>query len=112
MTTTAIALIESKYAENAETTQYTSTNCKTIIDKFTATNITAANHTITVRVVTSGGSAGASNALAYNITISAGKSYQFPEIVGHTLESGDFISTLPDAASAITIRASGRQITS
>jgi hypothetical protein len=37
MTVTVKVLIPSKQAENAQTTQYTATNCKTIIDKFTAT---------------------------------------------------------------------------
>jgi len=38
--------------------------------------------------------------------------YTFPEIVGQVLNSGDFISTIAGTASAINIRASGRQITS
>ena len=51
-------LIPAKQAENAQTTQYTATNCKAIIDKFTATNTTAGNVTISVNLVTSGGTAG------------------------------------------------------
>lgn len=110
MTTVAATLIQAKYAENAETTQYTSTNCKTMIDKFTVTNVSAANHTLTVRLVPSGGAAGANNAIVYNITVLAGKSYTCPELVGHTMEAGDFISTIADAANVLVIRASGRQI--
>ena len=50
-------LIPSKQAEGSQTTQYTAINCKTIIDKFTATNTSAGNVTISVNLVTSGGSA-------------------------------------------------------
>ena len=43
MTVSIKVLIPAKQAENAQTTQYTATNCKAIIDKFTATNTTATN---------------------------------------------------------------------
>ena len=39
MTVTVKVLIPAKTAENSQTTQYTAVNCKTIIDKFTATNL-------------------------------------------------------------------------
>lgn len=56
MTVTAKPLIASKQAENAETTQYTApTGTRTIVDKFTGTNTTAATAVLTVRIVTSGG---------------------------------------------------------
>ena len=57
MTVAIKVLIPAKQAENAQTTQYTATNCKTIIDKFTATNTTAGNVTISVNLVTAAGSA-------------------------------------------------------
>ena len=46
MTVSIKVLIPPKQAENAQTTQYTAVNCKAIIDKFTATNTTAGNVTI------------------------------------------------------------------
>lgn len=109
MTTTIKALIEAKFAESAETPQYTSDNCKTAIDKFTATNITGANATLTVHVVPSGGGPVTSNAIVK--VIAPGATWTFPEIVGHSLEAGDFLSTLASTANAIWIRASGRQFT-
>lgn len=110
MTTTTAAIIPAKAAENAQTTQYTSTSVKTIIDKFTATNTTGGNVTFAVNLVNSGGGAAAGN-LMFSRTILAGQCYTCPELIGHTLEAGDFISTLAGAATSITIRASGRQVT-
>lgn len=109
MATTPAVLIESKFAENAQTTQYTSNLVQTAIDKFTATNVTGSAATISVNLVAPAGAAGSSNTITFTKTIPAGKSYTFPEIVGHILAAGGFISTLCSTASAIVIRASGRQ---
>lgn len=111
MTTIVKALIQAKFAETAETTQYESKDCKTSIDKFTATNVTAANATIAVRLVKSGDAAGAVNTIVHTKTIAPGACYTFPEMVGHIMEPGDFISTLAGTANAIVPRASGRQFT-
>ncbi len=111
MTTTKKVFVESKYAENSEATQYGADNCTAEIDKFTATNVTGLNATITVRIVPSGGSAGASNAITLTKTIAPGYPWTFPELVGHVLAPGDFISTIAGTASAIVIRAAGREYT-
>ena len=105
------ALIPAKQAENAQTTQYTATNCKAIIDKFTATNTSANNVTISVNLVTGGGSAGVSNLVVDTRSIAPDETYTFPELVGQVLDSGGFISTIASAATSLTIRASGREIT-
>ena len=104
-------LIAAKQAENAQTTQYTATNCKTIIDKFTATNTSAGNVTISVNLVTSGGSAGVTNLIVDSRAIAPDETYTFPELGGQGLEPGGFISTIASAATSLTIRASGREIT-
>lgn len=104
-------LIQSKQAENAQTTQYTAANCKTIIDKFTATNTSAANVSLSVNLVASGGSPGVSNLVVNARAVAPGETYTFPELVGQVLEPGGFISTIASAATALTIRASGREIT-
>lgn len=104
-------LIQAKQAENAQTTQYTATNCKAVIDKFTATNTTAANVTLSVNLVGSGGSPGVSNLIVDAKTVAPDETYTFPELVGQVLEPGGFISTLAGAATSLTIRASGREIT-
>ena len=111
MTVTVKVLIPAKQAENAQTAQYTATNCKTIIDKFTVTNTTAGNVTFSVNLITSGGSAGVSNLILDTRSIAPDETYTCPELVGQALESGGFISTIASAATSLTIRASGREIT-
>jgi len=110
MAVTVKALIPAKQAENTQTTQYTATNCRAIIDKFTATNTTAGNVTISVNIVVSGGSAGNSNLIVDTRSIAPDETYTFPELVGQVLDSGNFISTIASAATSLTIRASGREI--
>lgn len=111
MTVTVKVLIPAKQAENSQTTQYTAVNCRAIIDKFTATNTSGGNVTIGVNLVTSGGSAGAANLIVDARSIAPDETYTFPELVGQALESGGIISTIANAATSLTIRASGREIT-
>jgi hypothetical protein len=111
MTTTVSNIIPAKFAENAQTTQYTAVNCKTIIDKFTVTNISAGAVTFSANLVVVAGSAGSSNLILKNKSIAVNETYSCPELVGQTLDIGGFISTIAGSASALTIRASGREIT-
>jgi len=110
MTVTVKVLVPAKYAENSQTTQYTATGVTTIIDKFTATNISASAATISVNLVTTAGSAGSTNLITKTKTLQANEVYTFPELVGQVLGSGDFISTIAGTASAINIRVSGREV--
>lgn len=111
MTVTAKCLLEAKYAENAQTTQYTAgANMRVILDKFTAYNGAVGAVVLTVNVVPSGSAAGASN-IKSSKSIASGETYTFPEVVGQVLNAGDFVSTLAGAATSIVIRASGREIT-
>ena len=112
MAVTVKVLIPAKQAENAQTTQYTAVNAKAIIDKFTVTNTSAGNVTFSCNLVTFGGSAGASNLIIDATSIAADATYTCPELVGQVLESGGFITTIASAATSLTIRASGREITS
>jgi len=111
MTVSVRVLIPSKVAEAAQTTQYTASGVKTIIDKFTATNYSGAAATLSVNLVTQYDSAGNQNLTVKTKSLAAGETYTFPEIVGHYLESGGYISTVAGTGSAINIRASGREIT-
>jgi hypothetical protein len=111
MAVTVTVLIPAKTAEASQTTQYTSTGVTTIIDKFTATNYSAAAATISVNLVTAAGSAGNDNLIVKTKTLQANETYTFPEIVGQILAPSGFISTIAGTASAINIRASGRQVT-
>lgn len=111
MTITVKNIIPSKQAENTQTGQYTALNCKAIIDKFTVTNTSASNAAISVNLVASAGAAGDSNLILKQKVVAPGETYTCPELVGQVLESGGFISTLAGAATALTISASGREIT-
>lgn len=110
MAVTISNIIPAKTAENSQTTQYTSNGVQTIIDKFTATNYSAAAATISVNLVTAAGSAGNDNLIVKTKTLQPSETYTFPELVGHVLPLNGFISTIAGTASAINIRASGRLV--
>lgn len=111
MAVTVKTLIPARQAENSQIAQYTVSNARAIIDKFTGTNTTANNVTISVNLVADGESASASNLIVDTRSIAPDETYTFPELVGQVLEPGTSISTIASAANAITIRASGREIT-
>lgn len=111
MATTTLNIIPRKQIEAAQTSQYTSNGVRTIIDKFTVTNTTAANAVFSCNLIPNGGSASDDNLVLYPHVIAPGTTYRCPELVGQILESGGFISTLSDTVTALTISASGRQIT-
>jgi hypothetical protein len=111
MAVTPKVLIPAKQAENAQTTQYTATAVNAIIDKFTVTNTSVANVTISVNLINFGGSAAAANLVIDARTIAPDETYTCPELIGQVLEAGQFISTLSSAAASLTIRCSGREIT-
>jgi len=111
MATTIKNIIPAAYAANSQTTQYTSTNCRTQITKFTVTNVTSSAATFAVNLVASGGSASSANKVLQTKTIAPSETYNCPEIVGQVLESGDFISTIAGTGSALVIDAAGIQYT-
>jgi len=111
MTVTVKVLVPAKFAEATQTTQYTATGVTALIDKFTATNISATAATISVNLVTVAGTAGNTNLITKTKTLQASEVYTFPELVGQVLGVSDFISTIAGTASAINIRVSGREVT-
>ncbi len=111
MTVTVTVLVPAQTANNSQSTVYTATGVTAIIDKFTATNYSGTAATISVNLVTSGGTAGNNDLIVKTKTLQASETYTFPELVGHVLRPGGFISTLAGTASAINIRVSGREVT-
>ncbi len=109
MTVSIRPLFTAQYAPNTESTMYTANGVKTIIDKFSGFNGSGSAVVVTVKLVPQTGSAGASNAIVSK-SIAAGETYNFPEVCGHTLEVGGSISVLAATASAVVIRASGREV--
>jgi hypothetical protein len=106
----AANIIPAKNMENAQTTQYVAANVTTIIDKFTATNFSSGMVNVSVNLAAVSEATGNSNLIVKTRTLQPGETYTFPEIVGHTLPSGGFVSTLASAAAAVNLRASGREI--
>lgn len=111
MAVTVKQIIPPKAAEAAQTTQYTAAGCKTMIDKFTVTNYNAENVAFSLNLVPNGGSAGNTNLVIDAKNIVPGETYLCPEVIGHVMEPGGFISTLAGAATSLAIVASGREIT-
>jgi hypothetical protein len=96
----------------AQTTQYSpGLGVRAIIDKATVTNTDTVSRTFSANLVTSGGSAGNANLVIDDRAVQPGETYTCPELVGQVLSSGDFLSTLASAASALTLRVSGRELT-
>lgn len=110
MSVTAKPLVASGYAASSESTIYTATNVRTIIDKFTVFNSDTAAITYVVKLVPSGSSAASSHTVVTR-AISPNETYTLPEVVGHVLENGGFISELASTASKLVRRVSGREVT-
>ena len=110
MAVTLKVLVPPKQLENTQTSQYTATNVRAIIDKATITNTSANNVTVAINLVTVSGSAGASNLVIQTRTIVPSETYLCPELVGQVLEAGSFISTIAGTASTLTMRVSGREV--
>jgi hypothetical protein len=113
MTVTARNLVPAKLVEDTQTTQYivASNVTATIIDKFTATNISGSSATISVNLVTGSDTPADKNLITKTKTLAPSEVYTFPELVGQILPNTSFISTIASAASAINMRVSGREIT-
>lgn len=113
MTVTARNLVPAKLVEDTQTTQYivASNVTATIIDKFTATNVSGSTATISVNLVTGSDTPGDKNLITKTKSLAASEVYTFPELVGQILPTTAFISTIASAASAINMRVSGREIT-
>lgn len=111
MTVRLKVLIPAKIIENSQTTQYTATGVSAIIDKITATNYSGSTVTVSVNIVTNSDTAGNQNLIVKTRSLLAGETYTFPELVGTTLESGGFISTIASAATSVNMRANGREVT-
>lgn len=110
MAVTARVLVPAKSLENVQTAQYTAASVRAIIDKATITNTSGSNVSVSVNLVTSGGSASNANLIIDTKIIVPDETYLCPELVGHVLEAGGFISTIASAATSLTMRVSGREV--
>lgn len=110
MAVTVKALVAPLQMQAAQTTQYTATGVRAIIDKATVTNTDTVNRSFSVNIVQASGSASNSNLVIDDKTVIPGETYLCPELVGQVLEPGSFISTIASAGSALTLRVSGREV--
>lgn len=111
MATITKVLLDSKYLENVQTTQYTAVNCRALITKVAISNNDTVNRTVSVNIVPPSGSASNTNRFVITKTIVPNETYLCPELSGQVIESGGFLSTLASAASALSIRINGQEIT-
>lgn len=116
MTTTAINFVPAKFVEDSQTAQYTvsapeANSVRAIIDSAVVTNVGSSAALFSCNLVTNTGSAGNSNLFIDEQRIEPGESYLCPEIISQVLEDGDFISTLSSLSNALSLRISGRLIT-
>ena len=86
-------IIPARIAENIETIQYTAQGVKSVIDKFTITNINLVNASLNVYLVPKGGVPGIGNLILNARTLTPKESYTCPELVGQVIEDGGYIST-------------------
>ena len=111
MTVTVKTLVSPTQMPIAQTTQYTTpaaTRC--IIDKATVTNTDTVPRTFSANIVQASGSPGNANLIIDDKSVQPNETYLCPELVGQVLDPGAFLSTIASAASALTLRVSGREI--
>jgi hypothetical protein len=116
MSTLQLNFVPSKYMEDARTNQYTSgavqgSVVRSIVDKCTVSNSSSVATTFSLNIVNSAGSADGSNLLIDERRVEPGETYDCPEVIGQTLQEGQYISTLAGAVDTLSLRISGREIT-
>lgn len=109
MATTARAIIQPKFASTSMTAEYTAAEGRVIIDKFTATNVSAGAAQVTIHVVPVAGSVASSNQIVSQV-IASGETASINGLMGHVLETQSSIRCTASASSALVLYASGRVI--
>jgi hypothetical protein len=94
----------------AVATYYTAVNVKALLDKCTLCNTSGAAVTVDLHLVPSAGAASASNKVLDTVSVNSHTTYVAPEVVGHVLEAGSTIQALASAATAVSLRVSGREV--
>lgn len=86
-------------------------NTNTIIDSAIAANSTGTNRTITIYLVPSGGSADGNTIAVVSTVVPANSDVSLSRLVLQALPAGATIQAKSDAATAVTLRISGREQT-
>lgn len=96
---------------DSATTYYTADGVRAVIQKATFTNDDTGVVTVTINLVSSGGSATYANRITKEKAIAAGGTWSCPDIVNHELENGGFISMLASVTAKVGCRISGYEVT-
>lgn len=91
----------------AATYYTTPVNTISTISAMSVTNTTGTARTVTVHLVPNADAASASNSVCSARTVSPGETFNVFGAIGQTLPAGGTIQALADAATALTIVASG-----
>lgn len=83
---------------------------RVILRSVTVSNTSAAAVTFTLNIVNSGGTVGAANRIVPTRSVAANTVASLTELAGQVLMHGDFISTTASAASALSLRVSGEEV--
>lgn len=110
MAVTTAKLVQTKFVEGAEATQFTATSV-TIIDAVTLVNTGTAAALVSLGIVPDGGTAASSNRLVFSHAIRANESFLCPEIVGQVMNANEFLSGISSVSDSVTLMVSGRVIT-
>lgn len=86
-------------------TVYTSTGLHTIIKQVVVANVTSSAAQLQLFNVATGGSAGVTNALIYNVSFPGASVTTFD--LSQVMNSGDFIAALQGTSAALTVHVSG-----
>lgn len=111
MTTTALALIPDATLTAGDLPYYTCpANTTAVFKRSVFSNTSAAAVSITVNVVRSGGTSGATNTLIPLKAIAPNDTYVAPEMAGLTLSAGDAVHAYASTGAVVNLMASGIQI--
>jgi len=113
MSVNAISLVQAVQLPNAVAAQYTCpANSKVVIRHVTFTNTDGAGaHLVTAHVVPNGGSVSNSTMVMDAQSIASKATYVSPELSGVVLNAGDTLQCFADAATQVSMNASGIQQT-
>lgn len=112
MYTRTIQLIAPAACPTTASALYTvPTGTRTRITKMTATNTSAAVRLITVYLVASGGTAGATNTILSAYAIGPGQDVSLASVMGHVLPAGATIQAIVNTGTDLIIAASGTEVT-
>jgi hypothetical protein len=92
------------------TAEYVVVSGVVIVDKFTATNISAGAVALTVHIVPPAGSVGDDNLVVQQLLVAVGENRSVIGLMGHTLQTGATIYCQATASNALVLFASGRAV--